>query len=270
MKIKLGFIGSGNIGGAIIGGVIKAGLLRPKDIIASDISEARLTSLVNTFKINTTTSNIEAARESDILFLSIKPLIYDAVIAEIKDHVKPDAIIVIVAAGHSIASVRDKFGNDNIKIAKAMPNIPAMVNAAMTAVCTTETLTEAEVESVLSIFNSVGETELLPEHLFDVFTAVAGSSPAYAFIFIDALADAGVKYGLPRHQALKFCTQVILGVAKMILETGDHPAVLKDTVCTPGGTTIDAICELDKLGFRNAIISCVDACVKKSVKIREG
>ena len=270
MNKTIGFIGSGNIGGAIIGGIIKAGLVTPKNIIASDISEARLVSLSDTFKINTTTSNMDTAQNSDILFLSIKPFIYDAVIAEVKDHVKPDAIIVIVAAGHSIASVREKFGNDNIKIAKAMPNIPAMVNAAMTAVCTTDTLSEDEVKSVLSIFNSVGETELLPEHLFDVFTAVAGSSPAYAFIFIDALADAGVRYGLPRNQALKFCTQVILGVAKMILETGEHPSVLKDTVCTPGGTTIDAICELDKLGFRNAIISCVDACVKKSVKIREG
>ena len=134
MNKTIGFIGSGNIGGAIIGGVIKAGLVTPKNIIASDISEARLASLSSTFKITTTTSNIDTATKSDILFLSIKPFIYDAVIAEVKDHVKPDAVIVVVAAGHSIASVRERFGNDKIKIAKAMPNIPAMVNAAMTAV----------------------------------------------------------------------------------------------------------------------------------------
>jgi len=269
MKKKLGFIGSGNIGGAIIGGVIKAGLMAPTSIIASDINENRLAYLAQKYKINTTQSNIEAAKESDILFLSVKPYIYEAVIAEIKDHVKPDATIVIVAAGHSIAAVGAQFANPDIKIAKAMPNIPAMVNCAMTAVCTTSTMTQAEVDDILSIFNSVGMTEILPEHLFDVFTAVAGSSPAYAFIFIDALADAGVKYGLTRPQALKFCTQVILGVAKMIQETGEHPAALKDTVCTPGGTTIEAICELDKLGFRNAIISCVDACVQKSIRIRD-
>ena len=269
MHKTIGFIGSGNIGGAIIGGVIKAGLVTANQIIAADINKERLADLSETYQINTSVCNIETAQKSDILFLSIKPFLYDPVIAEIKDHVKPDAIIVIVAAGYGISDVRSKFGNDNIKIAKAMPNIPAMVNCAMTAVCTTDTMTQDEIDSVLSIFNSVGKTEILPEHLFDVFTAVAGSSPAYAFIFIDALADAGVKYGLTRAQALTFCTQVILGVAKMIQETGEHPAALKDAVCTPGGTTIEAICELDKLGFRNAIISCVDACVNKSIQIRK-
>ncbi|MCL2360448.1 MAG: pyrroline-5-carboxylate reductase [Defluviitaleaceae bacterium] len=268
MNKTIGFIGSGNIGGAIIGGVIKAGLVTPKQIIAADVNENRLASLSKDFQINTTLSNVEAAMQSDILFLSVKPFLYDPVIAEIKTFVKPDAIIVVVAAGYGIGDIKKMFGIENIKIAKAMPNIPAMVNAAMTAVCTTDTMTESEIDSVLAIFNSVGQTEILPEHLFDVFTAVAGSSPAYAFIFIDALADAGVKYGLTRPQALKFCTQVILGVAKMIQETGEHPAALKDTVCTPGGTTIEAICELDKLGFRNAIISCVDACVEKSKRIR--
>jgi len=268
MNKTIGFLGAGNIGGAIISGVIKAGLVAPTQIIAADVNPQRLGQLSEAYHIDTTHSNIEAAQQSDILFLSIKPFLYDSVIAEIRGHVKPDAIMVVVAAGYGISDVRQKFDNESIKIAKAMPNIPAMVNAAMTAVCTTDNMTETEIGDVLAIFNSVGQTEILPEHLFDVFTAVAGSSPAYAFIFIDALADAGVKYGLTRPQALKFCTQVILGVAKMIQETGEHPAALKDAVCTPGGTTIEAICELDKLGFRNAIISCVDACVSKSVRIR--
>ena len=148
-----------------------------------------------------------------------------------------------------------------------MPNIPAVVNCGMTALSFPNELTSDETQWLLSVLSSFGNAELLPEHLFDAFTAVAASSPAYAFMFIEALADAGVKHGLSRAQALRFSAQAILGAAKLLQDSGEHPALLKDAVCTPGGTTIEAVCELEKQGFKNTVISGVNVCVSKSVEM---
>ena len=261
---KLGFIGAGNMAEAIIGGVIKAGVVKPSEIIASDMDSERISFIAEKYNVQTTQSNIEIAQQSDIIFLSVKPHVYDMVIAEIKSFIEPDALAIILAAGLSLKAVKEKFGSDwNVKLIKTMPNTPAMVNCGMTAICAGENVSESELAQVLEIFNSVGKTEILPEKLFDAFTAIAGSSPAYAFMFIEAMADAGVKHGLSRAQAISISTQTLLGSAKMVQETGEHPAALRDMVCSPGGTTIEAVCELERQGFRNAIISAVTACAEK-------
>lgn len=260
MAKKLGFIGAGNMAAAIIGGAVGAGAVAAGDILAADADAARLAFVAEKFGVRAA-GNLAVARAADILFLSVKPQVYDAVISEIRGAVKDGAVVVILAAGLSIADVREKFGATPPKLAKVMPNTPALVNSAMTAVCAD--VSAAELDGVLKIFNSVGRTEILPERFFDAFTGIAGSSPAYVFTFIEAMADAGVKHGLSRDFAIQAGAQAVLGAAKMVLETGEHPAVLRDAVCSPGGTTIAAVGELERAGFRNAIISAVSACVEK-------
>jgi len=266
---KLGFIGAGNMAAAIIGGMINANVAAPSDIMASDADEKRLEFVAQKFCVTTTKSNIELAKISDIIFLSVKPQIYDAVISEIRGEIKSDALVIILAAGLSIEAVREKF-NTNVKLVKTMPNTPAMVNCGMTAICTAQNVTEDELAYVMKIFESVVKVEILPERMFNIFTALASSSPAYAFTFIEAMADACVKHGLSRKQSIEISTQAILGAAKLLQETGDHPAVLRDAVCSPGGTTIAAVCELEERGFRNAVISAVDACVEKYNLMNKG
>jgi pyrroline-5-carboxylate reductase len=262
MTHKLGLIGAGNMSEAIMSGIINAGVAASSDIIASDANDARLQFIAQKYKVNTTQSNIEVAQKSDIIFLCIKPHVHDAVIFEIREKIKSDALVIILAGGVSIEAAREKFAA-NVKLIKTMPNTPAMVNCGMTAICAAENVSEEEISHVLKIFNSIGKTEILPEKLFPVFTGLAGSSPAYAFMFIEAMADAGVKHGLSRKQAIEISTQALLGAAKLLQESGEHPATLRDAVCTPGGTTIAAVCELEEQGFRNAVISAVDACVEK-------
>jgi len=257
--MKLGFIGAGNMAAAIIGGLRKA--CDMTEIIVSDANSERLSFVAQKFGAKAA-SNIEVAQNADILFLAVKPNVYGTVIAEICEEIKPGAIVVSIAAGFSIADVREMFGGD-VKLVKAMPNTPAMVNCGMTAICASENVSENELAPVLKIFESVGKVEILPERLFPAFTALAGSSPAYVFTFIEAMADAGVSHGLSRKQAQEIATQAVLGSAKYLQESDEHPASLRDAVASPGGTTIAAICELERTGFRSAIISAVDACVQK-------
>ena len=251
------------MGSAIIGGVVRAGLYKPEDITVSDINTDFLSALEKSCGINTTTSNTLATQSSDILFLCVKPELYTTIIKEIKGDLPKDTIVVTIAAGQTLDCVSSQF-EVGTKIVRAMPNAPALINQGMTAICPGSGLAKEDVSKVCDIFNSIGKSVILEESLFDIFIGVAGSAPAYAFMFIDALGDAGVKYGLTKKQALTFAAQTIMGAANMVLETGQHPAALKDAVCSPGGTTIEAVCELEFNGFRNAVISAVTTCVEKS------
>ena len=260
---KLGFIGAGNMAAAIINGIVTANAMDAADIIASDTDKNRLIYFAENYRVKITQSNTELSQKADIIFLSVKPDVYDSVIEEIKGHLSPNALIVILAAGLSLNMVKEKFGTDSIKLIKTMPNTPSVVNSGMTAICACENVTPDEIEKIQSIFNIIGKTEILPEKLFDAFTGISGSSPAYALMFIEAMADAGVKHGLSRAQAIKISAQSLYGAAKMALETGEHPATLKDAICSPGGTTIAAVCELERQGFRNAVICGVNAAVER-------
>lgn len=263
MNAKIGFIGSGNMGSAIIGGIIKAGLVTPQNIIASDIMPDTLKALEETFGIQTTTDNLKIAMMSDILFLAVKPNIYEGIIKEIKDSVKENVIIVAIAAGQTIQTIETLFGKA-IKVVRVMPNTPALVGEGMAAICPNPLNSKDDVRHIVDIFSSIGKAEVVAESLMDVVTGISGSSPAYGYLFIEAMADAAVSEGMPRNQAYQFSAQALLGAAKMVLETGHHPGALKDQVCSPGGTTIAAVNELEKQGFRNAVISAVKACIHKS------
>lgn len=268
MNKNIGFIGSGNMGRAIIGGIISSNLVSPANIIASDITKETLTDLRETYGIDVTVNNIEVAHRADILFLAVKPNIYPVVIKEIKKAVKEDVIIVVIAAGQSIAKI-EKLFNKSIKVVRTMPNTPALVGEGMTGICPNEFLGQDEIDEVMSIFNSIGKAEIVGEYLMDAVTAVSGSAPAYVYMFIEAMADAVVAEGMPRTQAYKFAAQAVLGSAKMVLETGTHPGVLKDQVCSPGGTTIAAVCELERKGMRDAVISACRVCAEKSKEMSE-
>ena len=263
MNRKIGFIGSGNMGGAMIGGIIRAELVNKEDIYVADISEKNLAIVKENYGVNTTTNNAEVAAQCDVLVLSVKPQFYPVVIAGIKDVVKEDAIIVVIAAGQSSTAVKELFGRD-MKIAKVMPNTPALVGEGMAAFAPTKNMTQEEIDDVTAILNSFGKSEIVPEHLMDAVTAVSGSSPAYVYMFIEAMADAAVVEGMPRAQAYKFAAQAVLGSAQMVLQTGKHPGELKDMVCSPAGTTIAAVAKLEETGFRSSVMQAMKACADKS------
>ncbi|MDP4179207.1 MAG: pyrroline-5-carboxylate reductase [Bacillota bacterium] len=266
MKKTIGFIGCGNMASAMIGGIINAGLISSDNIYGSDTSNQRLDFVKEKFNIITNIDNKETVSFSDILVLSVKPNMYPKVIEEIKNYVKDDVIIVTIAAGVDLAFTEKCFGKE-IKIVRVMPNTPALVGEGMSAVCSNNKVQKDELDSILKIFNSFGKAEIIDEKLMPAVTAISGSSPAYVYMFIEALADGGVLEGLPRDKAYKMAAQAVLGSAKMVLESGKNPAALKDEVCSPAGTTIEAVYTLEKNNFRGAVISAVESCTEKTIKM---
>ncbi|KJZ85003.1 MULTISPECIES: pyrroline-5-carboxylate reductase [Clostridium] len=260
---KVGFIGCGNMGSSMVGGLIKSGFLKSEEIIVSTKTEASSKKLRDEFKVATTLDIKTVAKESETIILAVKPNMYKSVVEEIKSELTEDKLIITIAAGISIENMEEWLGYD-LKIIRTMPNTPALVGQAMSAVCPNKNVSEEELKYCINIFESFGECEVLEEKYFDGFIAVAGSSPAYVFMFIEAMADGAVKLGIPRAKAYKMAAQSVLGSAKMVLETGKHPGELKDMVCSPAGTTIDAVVELEKLGFRNSVIQAMDKCAEKS------
>ncbi|MCD7868360.1 MAG: pyrroline-5-carboxylate reductase [Clostridiales bacterium] len=269
MGKKISFIGSGNMGGAIISGIAGAGLYPPEDILAADPSAASLDALHRTLGIQVTQDNREAAAQADILFLAVKPGIYAAVIPQIRDFVHPETLIVSIAAGQTIAAV-EKLFEKKIKLIRVMPNTPALVGAGMASISPNGQVSREETLEIKRIFDQLGKAEIVDEKMIDVVTGISGSSPAYVYMFIEAMADAAVAEGMSRASAYEFCAQAVLGSAKMVLETGKHPGELKDMVCSPGGTTIAAVCTLEEKGLRSAVIDGTLACIRKSREMSQG
>ena len=261
--MKLGFIGTGNMASAIMGGVIKNNIFAANEIIGSDLLAAGREKVQTQFGINVTASNIDVVNESEVFILSVKPQFYAEVIAEIRDAVKENQIVITIAPGKTLAWLEEQFGKA-VKLVRTMPNTPAMVGAGMTAAVANAYVTEEELEYVKTILSSFGKVEVVPERLMDAVVSVSGSSPAYVYMMIEAMADAAVSGGMPRPQAYQFAAQAVLGSAKMVLESGMHPGALKDMVCSPGGTTIEAVRTLEALGFRSSIIEAMKVCEEKS------
>jgi len=261
--MNIGFIGCGNMASAIIGGILKNKLVEPDNILASDLSEAGRTAKAEQFGIAVTEDNKKVAAFADVLFLAVKPQFYESVILEIKDFVKDGQIIVTIAPGKTLAWLGSLFG-EAVKIVRCMPNTPALVGEGMTAATPNKNVKTEELDIVLKILASFGKAEVISEHLMDAVVSVSGSSPAYVYMMIEAMADAAVADGMPRTQAYQFAAQAVLGSAKMVLETGKHPGELKDMVCSPGGTTIQAVRVLEKEGFRSSIIEAMKACTEKA------
>ncbi len=261
--MKLGFIGCGNMAQAMMGGIIEAKIISPEEIIASDAFQPCLDGAKEKLNINITTDNKEVASKSEILILAVKPQFYEAVINEIAPVVKDDIIIITIAPGQTLEKIESLFGKD-IKVVRTMPNTPAMVGEGMTALCANDLMTSEEKDRVQEIIGGFGKALYVPEYMMDSVVAVSGSSPAYVFMFIEALADGAVLLGMGRNDAYTFAAQSVIGSAKMVLETGKHPAELKDMVCSPAGTTIEAVKVLEEEGFRNSVIKAMVACAEKS------
>ncbi len=263
MKEKIGFIGGGNMGGAMIGGIISANLVSPEALLVADLNDTGLKDLEEKYGIRTTKDNKEVARESDILFLAVKPNIYSVVIEQIRDIIEDKTVVVSIAAGQTIGSITKMFGKE-VKLVRTMPNTPALVGEGMSALCPNNLVTTEEMKRVKAIFSSFGKCQEVAESMMETVIGVSGSSPAYVYMFIEALADAAVLGGMPRVQAYEFAAQSVMGSAKMVLETGMHPGALKDMVCSPGGTTIAAVAELEKQGLRKAVMEGCIACMEKA------
>lgn len=261
--MKIGFIGLGNMAKAMIGGMLAKGIAKPEELTGSAKTERTRKAVEEEYGIETLADNGAVAEASDILILAVKPQMFDAVIPQIRDRFRKDTLIVSIAAGRTIAQIEEALGG-SFKVVRCMPNTPAMVGEGCSGICRNERVTEEEMARCMELMSSFGLAEEVPEKLMDAVVGISGSSPAFVFLFLEALADGGVKAGMPRGQAYRFAAQTVLGSAKLLLETGKHPGELKDMVCSPGGTTIEGVQTLEDMGLRSAVMSAVAACVEKS------
>ena len=261
--MKITFVGCGNMAKAMISGILGNHLCLAGDITATNSSEASCKKNREEFGIETSTDNCTAVKGADVIVLSVKPQFYETVIQEIKEVVTEQQLVITIAPGKTLAWLKETFGK-NVKIVRCMPNTPALVGEGMTGICCNEAVQKEDLEKALAILNSFGKTQMVAERLMDAVVAVSGSSPAYVFMMIEAMGDAAVAEGLPRTQAYEFAAQAVLGSAKMVLETGKHPAELKDMVCSPAGTTIQAVKTLEEQGFRSALMEAMAVCAEKS------
>ncbi len=260
----IGVIGTGNMGSAILRGIVDAGYVKAAQITAFDVSRKRLRELCDEIPgLNAARDCRDAAEQSDLILIAVKPMYVREVIEEMKPALEGKAVVSI-AAGWTAAMLENALRGTGATWLRVMPNTPAMVGEGMTAICDDTNFSQEDFDYARGIFDAVGKTKVLPERLFDGVIAISGSSPAYVYMMIEAMADAGVREGLPRTTAYEMAAQSVLGSALMVLSSGTHPAALKDAVCSPGGTTIEAVAELERGGFRAAIMNAMKACADKS------
>ena len=269
MGYKIGFIGCGNMGRAILSGLLKAGIVKADEVIISCHTKKSCSEVEAEYHVKAVLDNQEVAGNADVVLLAVKPNKFEEVIPDVKAGLEQNAagentIVISIAAGKDIAYLEKNLGK-NQKIIRVMPNTPALVGEGMSALTVNAKVTEEDLTYALTIFESFGKAEVVPESMMDAVIGVSGSSPAYVYMFIEALADGAVAAGMPRKQAYTFAAQSVLGAAKMVLETGQHPGALKDAVCSPGGTTMAGVLELEKQGLRNAVIAGEMACIQKSI-----
>lgn len=262
--MRIGFIGGGNMAEAIIGGITAAGLYKSSEVYVTDVNPDDLEKYKN--KGINCSNDLDTALSGEIVIFAVKPFVLPGVLKELsvkKEKIK-DKVFVSIAAGVSVSKIKEGLGFD-AKVIRVMPNTPALACEAM-SVLVSDYLPADEKEfiSVKNIFDAIGKTSVMPESLISAVTSVSGSGPAYVYMMIEAMADAGVSGGLARKDAYLLAAQTVLGAAKMVLDTGLHPAELKDMVCSPKGTTIEAVAELEKTGFRGALISAIEKCREKA------
>ncbi|OQX29616.1 MAG: pyrroline-5-carboxylate reductase [Spirochaeta sp. LUC14_002_19_P3] len=260
---KVSIIGAGNMGGAIIKGLIDSGAYKADDLAAADPREETRTQLEKLYPGITVEASNKEILFTDILIAAVKPQFCGKVLTEISPYLRHDTVLVSIAAGITLGQIADWLDKP-VKLIRAMPNTPLLAGEGMTGLCPGADVLDKDIENVKKIFNAVGETMIMAEHQMDAFTALAGSSPAWVFMFIEALADGAVKEGIPRAPAYDAAAQAVLGAAKLMRESGMHPAELKDRVCSPGGTTIAGTAALEKAGFRAAVIQAVEDCTRRS------
>jgi pyrroline-5-carboxylate reductase len=261
---RIGFIGGGNMAEAIIRGLLAAGMKKGQ-IRAADPSSERRTLLSSTFGIAAGSDNRQLVQDSDVIILAIKPQIHRQVLAELARG-QEGRLFISIMAGVRTSALEEVLGSAD-RVVRVMPNTPALVLAGAAAVAGGSRSTEEDIALTRSIFATTGETVVIGEQLMDAVTGLSGSGPAYVFSFIEALSDAGVKNGLPRDTSTRLAAQTVLGAARLLLETGEHPAVLREKVTSPGGTTIAGLHAMEEKGFRAAVMAAVDAAVKRSKEL---
>lgn len=264
MSIKIGFIGSGNMARSMIKGLIVSEKCKKEDIFVSNKNQSSLDEIKDLYDVNISNKNTYIAEKCDAIFLCVKPNKYKEVCEEIDDFIKDDAIVVSVAPGQTISKVSSYFKND-IGVISSMPNTPSKVLSGMSAICVSDKISKLKQDYALSLFEAFGAAEIIDEHLMNAVIAVSGSSPAFIFILIEAMADQAVAYGMNRTQAYKFAGNAVLGSAKMVLDDPSiHVAKLKDDVCSPNGTTIKGVLALENSGFRTSIQQAMQAVFEKA------
>ncbi len=259
---KIAFLGGGNMAEALIKGLIAAETAIPGHILVTDVSVDRLAHLQKTYGVMRK-GNVEAAREADIIILSVKPQVIERVLAEIAPAVDDTKLVISIAAGIVLARI-EKALQESSHVVRVMPNTPALVLAGAAALAGGKNATSDDLALTQSIFNSVGRAVIVEEKLMDAVTGLSGSGPAYVFMIIDALSDAGVKAGLPRPLALELAAQTVYGAAKMVLETKEPPGKLRDMVTSPGGTTIEGLHALEKGKLHATLMNAVEAATARS------
>lgn len=263
---RIGFIGMGNMGYAMLKGALT--IFDKEQFVFSNRTKEKREKIAEELKVEAVDRNSEVVKKAKYVILAVKPQFFDTIIEEIKEVVTKEHIIISLAPGISIDSLKEKFQKP-VRILRTMPNTPAMVMEGMTAGCySDDDYTKEEQGEIEAFFKSFGEFEIVEERLIGAVICASGSSPAYVYMFIEALADSAVRVGLPRENAYRFAAQAVLGSAKMVLETGEHPGKLKDDVCSPGGTTIAGVAALEEFGLRNAVLKANEACFQKAESIK--
>jgi pyrroline-5-carboxylate reductase len=265
---RIAVIGAGNMGRALIRGLVESGRVARENLVATGRDTARLEALGEDLGVRTSLENAEAVAGADLLLLAVKPQSVPAVAADIAPSLGADTPLISIVAGLTTARLEALFGGPR-PIVRTMPNIPAMVECAATAICGGAHALEEHFAAAETIFNAVGEVVRVTEKQMDAVTGLSGSGPAYIYMVIEALTDGGVKMGLPRDVALRLATQTVLGSARLVQETQLHPAILRDQVTTPGGTTIAAIHDLETHGLRPMLISAVVTATERSRALNE-
>ncbi len=261
--MKIGFIGVGNMGGAILKGYLENKQINPKEIYICDADEEKVLHLEKTLGIKGCATIEDITINCDVVIVGVKPNSFEQVLPQIASRYKENKIIVSMAAGINISYI-EKFFDSRVKVVRIMPNTAAMVNEAMVAVCRNNHVDDVEFQDVFKLFKAIGRVEEISEDLIHCVIGVSGSSPAYTYMYIDALAEAAVENGMEKEQAIVFAAQAVLGAAKMVLETGIDPVQLRINVCSPGGTTIEAVNTLKQNGFEKKIREGFQAAVDKS------
>jgi len=261
--MKITCIGTGSMGGAIMRAVCKK--FDPREITVTNRTADKGIQFAAETGCNFCASNKDAVKDAKYIFIGVKPVALEDLFKEIHSSISKDAVVISMAAGVKIEKLEHMAAD--ARFVRIMPNVPAQIGQAMTALCCNDDIDDSELKDIKDILSACGKVEQVPEKLMDCVTAVSGSGPAFVFMFIEAMADAAVRCGMPRAQAYTYAAQTVYGSAGMVLETGKHPGVLKDSVTSPGGTTIEGVAALEKDGLRNAVIDAVTAACNKSISM---
>ncbi len=266
---KIGLIGIGNMGSALLHGWLDSSVAKPEDILISDADLAKVRTASRRFKVKAAKSNPDLAARSDLILFAVKPQVMDRVLEETSGAVTSRTLLISIAAGIPISRIEKGIGK-KVRAVRVMPNTPALIQEGISALCFNRNVTEKDKKLAVRLLNAVGETVVVQERMMDAVTGLSGSGPAYIFVLIEALSDAGIRQGLPRGVATRLAIQTVRGASGMALKGDHHTGELKDMVTSPGGTTIAGLHALEKGKFRAALFNAVEAATERSKELGKG